>query len=167
MNRAITAEKSRLDHKKHYKVVGTGSSRILDDLTSYTAGVLNMQIAVINFVDGDNLWPKKLQPNSKFSDLYKESNVCSLAVLHEMADFVEDQLESPALITNPVIAAEMGMRFYKAVPIILNEGLQIGTICVMHKEYKELFPKEREKLNLIASIIARQMDKRIDKKNYA
>ena len=160
INRAITAEKSRLNHKSRYKVLGTASSKILDDLTSYTADVFKMQIAIVNFVDGDNLWPKRvslLEPN-------RESNVCSLAVINDMVSVIESQLEEPARITNPIIAAEMGMKFYRAVPIIINNGIQVGTICIMSKEEREFLLKEQDKLNLIASIIGLQMDKRIVKK---
>jgi len=160
INRAITAEKSRLNHKSRYKVLGTSSSKILDDLTSYTADVFKMQIAIVNFVDGEDLWPKRVS----LLEPYRESNVCSLAVINDMVDFIESQLEVPSWITNPIIAAEMGMKFYRAVPIMINNGIQVGTICIISKEEREFLPKEQDKLNLIASIIGRQMDKRIVKK---
>lgn len=160
INRAITAEKSRLNHKSRYKVLGTSSSKILDDLTSYTADVFKMQIAIVNFVDGEDLWPKRVS----LLEPYRESNVCSLAVINNMVDFIESELEVPAWITNPIIAAEMGMKFYRAVPIIVSNGIQVGTICIINKEEREFLPKEQDKLNLIASIIGRQMDKRIVKK---
>ncbi|MNF05316.1 hypothetical protein D3C80_2050150 [compost metagenome] len=72
----------------------------------------------------------------------------------------------PAWITNPMIAAEMGMKFYRAVPIIISTGIQVGTICIINKEEREFLPKEQDKLNFIASIIGRQMDKRIVKKIF-
>lgn len=161
-------EDARLDQKNGYTVLGTSSSRVIDELASYTARIFNSKIAIINFVDQHDVWPKKGQAMDKLSGVYTETNVCSLAFINEIEDHLEVSFEEfiavPALATNALIAAEFGMRFYAAVPITSNSGVQIGTVCILDKLRRELLPQEREKLSRIAEMVKRQMSKRATKK---
>lgn len=163
-----TAIKAKLDHENRYTVRGTSSSKIIDELASYAARFFDTKIAVINFVDQHDLFPKKGQPIDKFFGVYTETNVCSFAFINEIEDYLEVPFDEfiavPALLTNAVIAAEFGMRFYAAAPIITDDGVQIGTVCILDRVRREFLPDDRDKLTMIAEMVKKQMNKREAKK---
>lgn len=153
-------EKSRLENLKGYKILSPKSSRVFDELSAFTASLFNTQIAVINFVDHHNFWAKKGQPTKINSSLFIETSVCSLAIADESAKAFEGLSAAPALITNALIAAELGMNFYAAVPIVTDEGVRIGTVCIIDKAQRQFLPQEREKLEWVAGMVNREMNKK-------
>lgn len=160
------AGKANLDHKKRYKVLGTSSSRIMDELASYTACIFDTQIAVINFVDQHDIWPKKVQLIDRLSGLEKETNVCSFAIINESVDSFEESGTAPALLTNALMAAEFGMRFYAVAPIKTEEGVQMGSVCILDQQRREFLPHDQERLAWVAGMIEKRMSKREAKKLF-
>lgn len=158
--------KPQLEQLKGYKIIHKKSSRVFDELVVYTASLFNTQIAIINFVDQHNLWQKKGQHLNQVMQVYTETNVCSLAVANETSrNFQASSLE-PAHLTNPMIMAESGMAFYAAVPITTAEGVQVGTVCIVDKSRREFLAQDKEKLEWVAGMVQKEMEKKTSQNLY-
>ncbi|WP_316817844.1 GAF domain-containing protein [Pedobacter nyackensis] len=160
-------EKSRLENLKGYQILCTKTSRFFDELSAFTASLFNTQIAVINFVDHHHFWTKKALSSKRLSNLQLETSVCSLAIANEIADAFEGLSVAPSLITNALIAAEFGMRFYAATPIVTDEGIRIGSVCIIDKVKREFLPQEKEKLEWVAEMVNREMNKKRAQRAFA
>jgi len=148
-------ERTSLEELKGYKILRTKSAKVFDELAVLTASLFNTQIAVINFVDQHNIWRKKgLHANRV------ETIVCSLAIVNESASDFAGLCAAPTLITNALIASELGMRFYAAAPIVTDEGVRLGSVCIVDKKQREFLPQEREKLEWVAEIVKKEMKKK-------
>lgn len=157
-------EKSRLEQVKGYKVIRKKSSRVFDELAIYTASLFNTQIAIINFVDQHNLWQKKGQPLKQMKLPHAETDVCSLAISKENPNTFQTLAVAPALVTNPIIMSELGMAFYAAVPIVTAEGTQIGMVCILDKNRREFPAQEKRKLEWVAGMVQKEMEKKTARK---
>jgi GAF domain-containing protein len=153
-------ERVGLEELRGYKILRTKSAKGFDELAAFTASLFGTQVAVISFVDHRNAWKKKGLQFSKLSGLHIETNVCSLAIANESVHAFEALCAAPTLITNALIASEMGMRFYAAAPITTDEGIRVGSVCILDRKQKEFLPKELEKLEWVAEIVKNEMTRK-------
>lgn len=155
-----TDEDARLENLKKYKILYTKTEPIFDQLAALTATMMNAPIAMINFVDRDKVWTKADQ-NGQMGETDREVSLCSLAILNGSVTVFEDLIQDPCLISNPLIAGESGLRFYAAAAITTNEGFRVGAVCIVDKKPRIFKEEDRKKLELIALMVRREMNKRI------
>ncbi|WEK18838.1 MAG: GAF domain-containing protein [Candidatus Pedobacter colombiensis] len=160
-------KQSRLEKSNRYRIIYTKSETVFDDLAILTATIFDTPIAVINFVDQDYIWSKVKTQTNRGADLHTETSVCSLAILNEGDEMFEGLSVAPRLMSNPLIVGELGMKFYAAVPITTDEGFHAGSVCIIDKKHRTFMPHERKKLELIAAMVRKEMNKKMAKKIYA
>lgn len=154
-------EQERLDNLKKYDILYTRSEPIFDQLAAVAATMLQVPLAMINFVDKDNVWTKSNQQGEAGNDVERGTSLCSLAILKDEITIFEDILLEPCLISNPIIAGEFGLRFYAAVPIATTEGFNIGVVCVLDKKPRKFTVDDQKKLEWIARMIELEIQKRV------
>lgn len=154
-------EEERLENLKKYKILYTKSEPVFDQLAAVAATMLDMPLAMINFVDKDNVWTKSNQAGEIGYDLERGTSLCSLAILKDHATVFEDTLLEPFLISNPIVASESGIRFYAAVPITTADGFNIGVLCVLDRISRKFTPGDKEKLEQVARMIESEIEKRL------
>lgn len=159
-------EKSQLENPKRYQIIKTKSSKVFDELVAYSASLFNVQIAVINFADPQNVWDKNGEPIKKILRPRLDTSVCSLAIANENVIAFQKLSVAPYLISNALIAAELGMGFYAAVPIINESGTCLGTVCILDQQRREFLSQDREKLEWVAGIVQKEMIKKIAPKQF-
>lgn len=155
---------SQLERLNRYNLIYTKSESVFNDLAILTATLFDTDIAVINFVDLDAVWSKVKIENSQEPNFNTETGICSLAIINEKGDLFEGLSMAPRLMSNALIAGEMGMKFYAAVPIITDEGFHAGSVCIVDKKQRVFLPQDREKLEWVATRVRKEMNKRMAKK---
>ncbi|MNL01155.1 hypothetical protein D3C87_1216160 [compost metagenome] len=155
-------EKHRLENLKRYKILYAKTESVFDQLAAFTATMLNAPIAIINFVDRESVWVKADESSQPTAGLFEEeSNLCSLAIINESAFAFEGFAERPQLMSNALIAGEAGLQFYAAAAITTDEGFNVGSVCIVDKKRREFLPHEQEQLEWVASMVRREMNKKI------
>lgn len=154
-------EQQRLDNLKKYNILYTQSEPVFDELAAYTAEIFAMPIAMINFVDKDNVWTKASQEGEQGFNVERGSSLCSLAILKDEVTIFKDALNERCLLANPYVAGENGLRFYAAAPIGTREGFNIGVVCILDRKPREFGLDDQAKLEGIARIVEMEIEKRI------
>ena len=155
-------EEERLENLKKYKVLYTQTEPIFNQLAASAATILGVPIAMINFVDKDNVWTKAAKDGEEINtDVERGSSLCSLAILNDSVTVIEDFHLAPSLLSNPLIAGESGFRFYAAAPIKTSEGFNIGVVCVLDKEARKFTAEDKYKLESIADTIRIEIEGRL------
>lgn len=155
-------EEERLDNLKKYKILYTQSEPVFDQIAASAATILVVPVAMINFVDKNNVWTKALKdskPQSK--EVERGSSLCSLAILSDHVTVIEDFKLAPSLLSNPLIAGESGFQFYAAAPIKTSEGFNIGVVCILDQEPRKFTTEDRHKLESIADSIRIEIEGRL------
>lgn len=155
-------ESERLENLKKYKILYTNKEPVFDQLAAATANILDMPVAMINFVDKDNVWTKAGNDGMAGMSIERGTSLCSLAVLRDDVTIFENTEIEPCLILNPVIAGDYGIRFYAAAPISTREGFNIGVVCVMDSKAREFSPKQQQQLEAIARTVEVEIEKRLN-----
>jgi len=145
-------EDERLRSLKELKILDTIEEQAYDDLTLLAAQICNTSMALISLIDEDRQWFKSSQ-GLDAKETPRDISFCSHAILDDDLFVVEDTYQDTRFKDNPLVTSGPELRFYAGAPLILEEGIRIGTLCVLDSQKCEL--SEAQKLSLEA--LARQV----------
>jgi signal transduction histidine kinase len=75
---------------------------------------------------------------------------------------VENARKDPRTLANPLVAGEMGLQFYFAVPLRTKEGYNLGTLCVIDKKPRKVSSEEKEILKSLAQLVMNQIELQLE-----
>jgi signal transduction histidine kinase len=74
---------------------------------------------------------------------------------------VRDASVDPNALANPLVAGELGLRFYAGAPLKTWDGHNLGTICVIDKEPREIDDEDVAMLEQLAAIVVHELEFRL------
>lgn len=157
-------EPQRIDALRRYSILDTPPDGNFDHITKLASTVFNVPIALITLVDTDRIWFKSAY-GLAINQIGRDPGLCASAILSDEAYVVENAIDDPRTIANPLVAGAFGLRFYAAAPLQTKESYNLGTICIIDKEPRPFSEKEKEILQQLASIVMNEMELRLALRN--
>ena len=153
-------EYERLAALARYEVVDTPRERSFDELAELAAKLCDAPIAVVNLI-GDGRQFFKAEVGLGVRETPLESSFCAKALLEDEFLLVPDATLDPRFECNPLVTGEPHIRFYAGALLKTEEGLPIGTLCVLDYRPRELSPLQQETLRVLARQVMAQLDLRV------
>ena len=150
-------EKERLEELYEYEILDTGSDADFDSLTKLAANILKTPAAQINFIDKDRQWSKS-SLGVEMGDLPRSVSFCSHTIQQDSLLVIPDTHKDDRFKEFPFVTQDPSVRFYAGVPIKGSKGNNIGSVCVVDLNPRELSDDEIETLK----IIAREVEARLN-----
>lgn len=128
----------------------------LKDLSRLAARVAGTEISLVNLIDTYTQWSV-----SKFGfdvdSMPREDSVCQYTILED--DFLEikNLREDDRVKEKSYVSGEPHLKYYFGIPLKTDEGNNIGALCVVDREEKELTPEKIELLKIIADEIVTRL----------
>jgi len=122
-------ETDRLAALHAYDILDSEREPAFDDVTALLARVCDAPIAVINLVDAERQWFKS-EVGLGVSETPLETSFCRHLLQADGALIVPDATADPRFACYPQVA-EGGIRFYAGVPLLTEDGLPLGALCVL------------------------------------
>jgi sigma-B regulation protein RsbU (phosphoserine phosphatase) len=155
-----TDESQRLAAVRRYHVLDTPPDGAFDRITALAARLFDVPIAIVSIVDSDRIWFKS-HHGLDVAQIDREPGLCASAVLQDRPWLVTDASQDPRTMANPLVAGEMGLRFYAGVPLTTNDGFNLGTLCVIDQEPRELTENEVASLSDLATVVMDELELRL------
>lgn len=154
-------EKNRLKALKRYKLANGLPNGYFTHLAQSVADTFHTPIALVSIVDKDHVaFPGNIGiPN--IEEIPRNISLCSMALLKSQPTVYPDTLKEPALLSNPLISGDFGLRFYAGAPIICDDGYALGVVCIVDKQPRELSHQEVESLQGFATAAMQQIKQRL------
>jgi GAF domain-containing protein len=124
------SEEARLEALDQYGILDTGRESGFDDIADLAADILDAPIAVVNFITADRQWFKAEKGIGQDS-LPLEVSICRYAILQPGVFVVPDLTQDTRFANNPLVTAAGGLRFYAGALLETQDGLPLGTLCVL------------------------------------
>ena len=153
-------EELRLATLRALAVLDSGVEPLFDALTRAAAAVTGRPIALISLVDADRQWFKSNVGLPGVSETPRDSAFCAHAILGSGMLEVADAQRDPRFADNPLVTGEPNIRFYAGAPIILHDGMRMGTLCVIDREPGALDERQRRVLKQLARAAAEALELR-------
>ncbi|CAN5918748.1 GAF domain-containing sensor histidine kinase [soil metagenome] len=161
-NLALSAiEANRLKALDRYDISDTPAEQNFDRVVSMASTIFSGAHVLITFVDLDRVWIKADSRSPVASFLPRENSICSLAIQKSDITVFPDTHTVPALRNNPVIRGENGIRFYAAMPLTSHDGFNLGTICILDSQPREISDQQIQLLKELAAVVMDEMELRL------
>jgi diguanylate cyclase (GGDEF)-like protein len=152
-------ELQRLRDLERQGVLDHPGDEHFDRLVGLTATVLEAPIALISLVDRDRQWflahhglDAKQTPRSMA--------FCAHAIAGDETLVVADASEDQRFNTNPLVTGEPRIRFYAGAPLQSRDGHNLGTLCVIDRQPRQLQPGQVTLLEDLAQLVLRELELR-------
>jgi len=142
-------ESRRLEALRRYRVLDTPQEEAFDDLAALAAYICQTPIAMVSLVDEHRQW-FKASVGMTVRETPREQAFCGYTILSDDVLVVEDATRDTRFATNPLVTVESGIRFYAGAPLIDQDGLGMGSVCVIDKQPRQISSEQSEALRRLA-----------------
>lgn len=143
-------EPDRLAALYRLDVLDTPPDEELDVITRLAADRFDTATALVSLVDADRQWFKS-RHGLEASETCRRDSFCGHTIVGKGVMVVPDAAADPRFAANPLVTGAPHIRFYAGAPLMLADGHQVGTLCVIDPAPRDgLSAREAEVLQLMA-----------------
>ncbi len=143
-------EIERLKTVLSYNMLDTPYEKEFDELTRLLSLICNAPTAIISLIDDKRQWYKS-KTGITVPETPLEETFCQHTILQDELVEISDARFDERVNKNPHVLAKDGIRFYAGMPLKAENGHNIGTVCVVDNEPKQLNPWQKEAVKLITN----------------
>lgn len=143
-------ENQRLKALHDLAILDSPREQSFDDLALAAMHMCDVPIAIVSLIDKDRQWFKSCL-GMDATETPRDLAFCAHAILKpDETLVVEDTTKDPRFAENDMVIAAPFIRFYAGAPLVTNEGLALGTLCVVDYKPRQLSVQQREVLQVLA-----------------
>ena len=123
------------------KILDTPQDERFDRIARLAATHFDAPMARLTFVDQNRTWykscvgPKAIQSSRSIA-------ICAHTVMSDEVLISRDLSRDPRFEASPQVVDPPHLRFYAGAPIILDDGMRVGSLCVIDLEPRPAFSEE-------------------------
>ena len=149
-------ESVRLATLRSLSILDTAPEERFDRLTRLAKRIFRVPIALITLVDVDRLWIKS-GAESQVCETSRETSFCGHAILDDVIFLIPDTLDDPRFADNPLVTGPAGIRFYAGYPLSTDNGMRVGSLCLLDQHPRLLNDEERGLLRDLGRIAEQEL----------
>lgn len=143
------SENIRLSVLKELKILDTPPEQDFDDIVTLASQISGASIALISLMDHDRQW-FKAKVGIDFCEVSRNDSFCKHLVIEQKSINVVDATKDSRFLNNPFVIGEPHVKFYMGIPIKSNDGLILGSVCVLDPTPIVLSEKQIRSLEILA-----------------
>lgn len=149
----------RLAALERYDILDTPPEQEFDDLTFLAAFICDTPMASVTLLDAKRQWFKsKLGLEADETPI--EQAFCAHTIKQRGVFNVTDARQDERFANNPLVTGDPHIRFYAGAPLWSDDGVALGTICVIDRVPKSLSNQQQEALAALSRQVINQMEQR-------
>jgi two-component sensor histidine kinase len=150
---------ARLRALYSYDILDTDREQAFDDVVKLASEICGTAISVINLIDAERQW-FKAEVGLGVRETPLATSICSHVILQDEFVEIRDTLDDPRMTDNPLCCGDPGLRFYAGALLTSDDGLPIGTLCVLDWQPRRLTALQRDAIRVLARQVMAQLDLR-------
>lgn len=155
-----TNEKERLEALYNYDILDSDAEKDYDEIVQLASLICQTPVALITLIDKDRQW-FKAKVGLDISETPRDYAFCSHAILQNDLMQVPDTLQDERFYDNPYVEAEPNVRFYAGFPLTTKSGFNLGTLCVIDFQPRQLNNIQKYTLQILANQVADKIEMRL------
>lgn len=146
---SLVTDPARLAALRSYGAAAAADNAFAD-IVGFAAALCETPVALVSFVEADR---QVFKGRVGFDDTETPiaQSICAFALEGEHLFVVPDARLDARFAHNPLVSAPDGVRFYAGAPLRTDEGIPLGTVCVIDTAPRAgLTPLQEQGLRLLA-----------------
>ncbi|MCP9836946.1 sensor domain-containing diguanylate cyclase [Cyanobium sp. N.Huapi 1H5] len=152
-------EDQRLRDLERYGLFQADSDEHFDRILDLAAAIFRTPIVALSLVEADRQW-FLAKRGLDVRETPREMAFCAHAIAHDDVMVVPDARADERFRSNPLVFADPHIRFYAGAPLQTPEGHNLGTLCVIDREPRDLSAEQRAVLHRLAQLAMRELELR-------
>jgi GAF domain-containing protein len=141
-------------------VLDTPPDGTFDRITALAARLFDVPISIISIVDHDRIWFKS-HHGIDATEIGRDPGLCASAICQIEPWLVTNAAVDVRTIDNPLVAGELGLRFYLGVPLTTSDGFNLGTLNVIDLKPRSVTEAELATLRDLAAVVVDELELRL------
>lgn len=153
-------EIQRLHSLRQYNILDTMAQAEFDDIVHLASQICKTPIALISFVDQNRQW-FKARKGLDAQQTARELSFCAHAILKpDELLIVTDTFADQRFRDNDLVTGEPHIRFYAGAPLVMSDGMPLGTLCVIDRVPRKLTKNQRFALDALRRSVVNTLELR-------
>ena len=153
-------ESDRLEALRRFEVLDTPFETEFDEIAALASQICDTPIAIINLIDEHRQWFKS-EIGFGVRETPLDNSICRHVILQSEMFVVPDTTKDPRFNCNPLVTDDPNLRFYAGALLQTEEGLPLGTLCVLDYKPRVLSETQLFALKTLARQVMTQMHLRL------
>ena len=153
-------ENERLAWLKELDILDTLEEQAYDDLTHIAAQICDVPIALVSLIDETRQWFKSHHGLDAI-ETPRELAFCGHAINQDELFVIEDADHDERFHDNPLVTDAPFVKFYAGAPLIMDNNVRIGTLCVIDNHAREINEDQKKSLMALARQVVSQLQLRL------
>jgi diguanylate cyclase (GGDEF)-like protein len=149
-------ESVRVATLRSLDILDTEPEERFDRLTRIAKRLFRVPIALVSLVDMNRQWFKSCQ-GLGVTEMSRDISFCGHAILGNDIFMIADALTDDRFYDNPLVLNEPRIRFYAGVPLVVSNGMKVGTLCLIDREPRILSDEDQELLCDLGQMAAQEL----------
>jgi GAF domain-containing protein len=158
-------EVERLKALHDLEILDTPNEESFDDLTHLASYICDTPFALITLVDSDRQWFKSHMALS-MDETSRDISFCAHAILQHNPFIVPDALKDERFKDNPLVTSDPNIRFYAGAPLTTEQGLKLGTLCVLDQVPRNLSVEQIVALKALRNQVTNLLNSRRERISF-
>ena len=147
-------EAARLAELRDLDILDSLPEDAYDDMTKLAAKICGVPIALVSLIDEDRQW-FKARVGMESQETSRAVSFCGHAVASGKMLLVEDVRGDDRFADNPLVTGAPHVGFYAGTPLETEEGLTLGTLCVIDHVPRRLTQEQLGALEALGRQVGR------------
>ncbi|HEY0258233.1 MAG TPA: GAF domain-containing serine/threonine-protein kinase [Lacisediminihabitans sp.] len=156
---AAVDEVARMNAVERYGLLDTPPDDTFDRIAAIAARVMSTPVALVSIVDHHRIW-FKAHHGLDLLQVDRDPGFCASAITQDTPWIVEDARSDPRTATHPLVVGDFGLQFYAGVPLTTRDGQNLGTLCVLDFEPREVTADQMATLQDLARLAMNALELR-------
>jgi diguanylate cyclase (GGDEF)-like protein len=130
-------ETQRVETLRSLMILDTPRDAALDALVQLACEIFNAPIGIISLVDSDRQW-FKAAAGLDIAETDRRVAFCNFALAEDRPFVVNDASKDPRFAANPLVIGSPQIRFYAGVPLAISPGVNVGSLCIMDHQPRQI-----------------------------
>lgn len=146
-------ESDRLKALQSYDILDTLEEEDFNNFTKLASEICQTPISIISFVDSNRQWFKSaVGLNAK--ETSRDISFCGHAINNQTDVFIiEDARNDSRFNDNPLVTGDPNIVFYAGSPLVDENGMALGTLCVIDSIPRKLSSAQLNTLQILSKSI--------------
>ncbi|MEW4468522.1 HWE histidine kinase domain-containing protein [Parasphingorhabdus sp. JC815] len=159
-NLSLVLEKERLATLANYQIMDTPPEKGFDRIARLAAGVFEVPVAAISFIDDRRQWHKS-SVGIDAKEVPRETALCSFILENQGAVVAEDAINDERFSDSPLVTRAPHIKFYAGCPLVAPNNMVLGSLWIGDMEERpRLSDDELDQLRSMADIVMSELELR-------
>ncbi len=142
-------EQNRLNELHRFLQLDFSKYSELQDIVDLAAQICDKPIAMLTFLDKEVNW-LKVRVGVDTDAMPRETSFCKYGIEQDEILIVPDATKDSRFVNNPLVKSAPNIRFYAGAPLILKNGLKLGTLCLFDVKPNNINTTQQKALTVLS-----------------